>query len=288
MKIRSLLFVPGNDDRKTKKAFTLGADAVALDLEDAVARSQKVAARAPVARVVEEQSGSPSLRVVRVNGFQTELTEEDVKAVYGPSLDAILLPMVERVEHVERLDRILTALEERDDRRARPVAILLLIETARGVLDAADILQASPRVAGTMFGPGDYTLDVGTRMTVEGYEVLYARSHLVAAARAAGLPAPIDGPFVWLDDLDGYESNARDGKRLGYGGKAVIHPSQLPVCHEVFSVSSDDLAWAQRVTAAFAEAERQGIASIKLANGDFVDYPLALRAQQLLRDAKRD
>lgn len=285
MLIRSLLFVPGNDEYKTKKAFTLGADAVALDLEDAVAASQKVAARSIVARVLEEQIEAASLRVVRVNSFQTDLTEGDIREVYRSSLDAVLLPMVERVEEIRRLEEILRELESGDVNRSSPVSILALIETARGVLNAETLLQASPRVAGVMFGPGDYTLDVGTRMTVDGFEVLYARSHVVAAARSARLPAPIDGPFVWLDDLEGYESNAEDGKRLGYGGKAVIHPAQLPVCHKVFRVSTDDLAWARRVSDAFAEAERKGLASIKLPTGEFVDYPLALRAAQLLRDA---
>lgn len=288
MLIRSLLFVPGNDEYKTKKAFTLGADAVALDLEDAVAASQKVAARAVAARVLEEQGEAPSSRVVRVNGFQTELTEGDIREVYRPSLDAILLPMAERVEDIQRVDEILTQLESGDDRRSRPVALVVLVETALGIIRAHSLLQASPRLAGAMFGPGDYTLDIGTRMTVDGFEVLYARSHLVAAARAAGLPRPIDGPFVWLNDLEGYEANAEDGKRLGYGGKAVIHPSQLPICHKVFRVSATDLAWARRVSDAFAEAERQGIASLKLPTGEFVDYPLALRAAQLLREAGKE
>ncbi|MDQ3767040.1 MAG: CoA ester lyase, partial [Actinomycetota bacterium] len=220
-----------------------------------------------------------------INSLASGLADDDLDAVAVRELDAVLLPMASCPADVEYVAQL---LERFENERARedPIRIFPLIETALGIINAYQILSSSPRVAGAMFGPGDYTLDIGTKMTVEGLEVLYARSHVVTATRAAGLPGPIDGPFTRIDDLEGYESNARTGKLLGYGGKTVLHPAQLPICHQVFNVSQEDLAWARRVDEAFQEAEAEGIASIKLSDGEFVDYPIVYRARRLLQEAK--
>ena len=288
MRVRSLLFTPANDDRKTAKAFMLGADSVTLDLEDAVAESEKDAARALAATALQSHRDAGCLRIVRVNSLPTGRTRDDLEGVMVPGLDAVLLPKVSSPDEVREVSSELDRLELAVARQEPPVQIIVLLETAKGIIHAHSILTASPRVTTALFGPGDYTLDIGTRMTVEGMEVLYARSHVVAAARAAERSAPIDGPYTIIDDLDGFETNARSGKLLGYGGKAVLHPSQLPICHAVFAVSAEELEWARRVDIAFREAEARGVSSIKLEDGEFVDYPIVYRAREILALAHKE
>ena len=285
--IRTLMFASANDPVRSLKAIAIGASAVCLDLEDAVATSEKAAARAVVAETLLDPSVEGANAHVRINGVDTAFCDDDLTALGPllPRLSGILVPMVESADQVRHVAARLDALEAEHGVEAGAVRLIAIAETAKGVLAAPDVATSTPRLRTLLLGPADLAHDLGIELTADGYELFHVRSQLVLAARAAGLEGPIDGPFLGLKDDEGTRTSAQWAKRLGYQGKMVLHPQQLPVVAEVFAPSADEIAWAQTVVAAFAENEAKGISAFKLDDGTFVDYPVVHRAQSILRDA---
>jgi citrate lyase subunit beta/citryl-CoA lyase len=260
---------------------------VCLDLEDAVATSEKAAAREVVAQTLLDPSVEGANAHVRINGVDTAFCDDDLAALGPllPRLSGILVPMVESADQVRHVAARLDALEAEHGVEAGSVRLIAIAETAKGVLAAPDVAASTPRLRTLLLGPADLAHDLGIELTADGYELFHVRSQLVLAARAAGLEGPIDGPFLGLKDDEGTRTSAQWAKRLGYQGKMVLHPQQLPVVAEVFAPSADEITWAQTVVAAFAEHEAKGISAFKLDDGTFVDYPVVHRAQSILRDA---
>jgi citrate lyase subunit beta / citryl-CoA lyase len=259
---RSYLFAPGHNASLLSKVFTAGADAIILDLEDAVPADAKDRARSMVAAVIQRRRA-----LVRVNAPRTELCAADVDAV-APHAVAIRIPKCESADDVEWVSR-----------RAPGVPLVPAIETARGVLAAQDIAQA-PGVAHLSIGGLDLLRDL---YAGDGnLPMLYVRSHLVVVSRAAGLPPPVDSVYPLIDDDAGLREEASFACSLGFGAKSAIHPRQLPILHEVFTPSARDVAWAREVLQAF---EAAGKGACRLPNGEFVDLPVAQRAHRLLQIA---
>jgi citrate lyase subunit beta/citryl-CoA lyase len=285
--IRTLMFASANDPVRSLKAIAIGASAVCLDLEDAVATSEKAAAREVVAQTLLDPSVEGANAHVRINGVDTAFCDDDLTALGPllPRLSGILVPMVESADQVRHVAARLDALEAEHGVDAGAVRLIAIAETAKGVLAAPDVASSTPRLRTLLLGPADLAHDLGIELTADGYELFAIRSQLVLAARAAGLEGPIDGPFLGLKDDEGTRISAQWAKRLGYQGKMVLHPQQLPVVAEVFAPSADEITWAQTVVAAFAEHEAKGISAFKLEDGTFVDYPVVHRAQSILRDA---
>ena len=285
--IRTLMFASANDPVRSLKAISIGASAVCLDLEDAVATSEKAAARSVVAQTLLDPSVEGANAHVRINGVDTEFCDDDLTALGPllPRLSGILVPMVESADQVRHVAARLDALEAEHGVEAGSVQLIAIAETAKGVLAAPAVATSTPRLRTLLLGPADLAHDLGIELTADGYELFHVRSQLVLAARAAGLEGPIDGPFLGLKDDEGTRTSAQWAKRLGYQGKMVLHPQQLPVVAEVFAPSADEISWAQTVVAAFAENEAKGISAFKLEDGTFVDYPVVHRAQSILRDA---
>ena len=285
--IRTLMFASANDPVRSLKAIAIGASAVCLDLEDAVATSEKAAAREVVAQTLLDPSVEGANAHVRINGVDTAFCDDDLTALGPllPRLSGILVPMVESADQVRHVAARLDALEAEHGVEAGSVRLIAIAETAKGVLAAPDVAASTPRLRTLLLGPADLAHDLGIELTADGYELFHVRSQLVLAARAAGLEGPIDGPFLGLKDDEGTRTSAQWAKRLGYQGKMVLHPQQLPVVAEVFAPSADEITWAQTVVAAFAENEAKGISAFKLDDGTFVDYPVVHRAQSILRDA---
>jgi citrate lyase subunit beta/citryl-CoA lyase len=281
------MFASANDPVRSLKAIAIGASAVCLDLEDAVATSEKAAAREVVAQTLLDPSVEGANAHVRINGVDTAFCDDDLTALGPllPRLSGILVPMVESADQVRHVAARLDALEAEHGVEAGSVRLIAIAETAKGVLAAPDVAASTPRLRTLLLGPADLAHDLGIELTADGYELFHVRSQLVLAARAAGLEGPIDGPFLGLKDDEGTRTSAQWAKRLGYQGKMVLHPQQLPVVAEVFAPSADEIAWAQTVVAAFAEHEAKGISAFKLDDGTFVDYPVVHRAQSILRDA---
>ncbi len=277
--LRSFLFAPGNHPRRVEKALTLDADAVILDLEDAVATAEKVATRAAIAAALTTPRSG--LLYVRANAADTEFCCGDLVAVVRPGLDGIILPKVESPATLTTIDWLLLQLERDRGLGAGAIDLIPIIETARGLTHLDAILASGTRVKRIAFGAGDFTLDVNMQWQRDEAELAYARAKIATASRAAGLESPLDTVWVDLQDSEGLEASARIALAYGFQGKMCIHPNQVPVVNRVFTPSEDEIAFAERVAAAFAKAEAAGVASIQL-DGKFIDYPIVYRAQRLL------
>jgi citrate lyase subunit beta/citryl-CoA lyase len=252
---------------------------VILDLEDAVATAEKVATRAAIAAVLDQPR--TGLLYVRVNASDTEFCCGDLVAVVRPGLDGIILPKVESPATIATIDWLLLQIERQRGLKEHSIDLIPIIETARGLTHLDAILSSNTLVKRVAFGAGDFTLDVNMQWKRDEAELAYARARIVTASRAAGLEAPLDTVWVDLQDSEGLEASARAALACGFQGKMCIHPNQVPVVNRVFTPSEDEIAFAERVVAAFAKAEAEGVASIQL-DGKFIDYPIVYRAQRLL------
>ncbi|MDX6541276.1 MAG: citrate lyase subunit beta / citryl-CoA lyase [Gaiellales bacterium] len=284
--LRSVLFAPGNDGRKIAKALGLDASLVMLDLEDAVAAAEKAAARATVCETLQTAPVGSAPLGVRINALASGLADADLDALAEQlaRIAVITIPMVEGPDEVRHVAARLDELER--DAGGAPTALLVMAETARGILAAREIAEASERVRTLLFGPADLGRELGVEPTADGFEHLHARSALVLAARAADREAPVDGPYLRLDDDEGCAVSARWSRRLGFQGKVALHPRQLPILSAAFTPGERELAWAREVDRAFRESERDGVSSLKLADGTFVDYAVVARARALLGAAE--
>ena len=281
---RSWLFAPGMDARKTEKALASAADALILDLEDAVAISEKPRARTMLRELLG--TGSPDRQIyVRVNDIGTGWTAEDIEAVCAPGLAGLILPKVEAAETV----RTVSALIDRSERTAGlphgQVRLNAIVETARGVQNLASIAEAGGRLDLLMFGAADYTADLGIPTANTGPHLLHAKVATVVASRAAGLSAPIDTVFFDITDEAGFATDCAEARALGFRGKAVIHPRQIEPANRAFTPSAAEVETARRVVDGFEEAERNGIGAVQI-DGKLVDYAMLKTARKTLETAR--
>jgi malyl-CoA/(S)-citramalyl-CoA lyase len=304
---RSELAVPGTNVRAMEKAPTLGADLVFLDLEDAVAPGDKVQARANVIDALLTRDWSACSVSVRINGLDTRWCYRDVVEVVeraGHVLDTVLIPKVSTPSDVEFVATLLDQIEQERGWDPGRIAIHILIETARGMVNVEAIGRARPdRLEAMVFGVADYAASVQARTTHIGganpdYSVLtdpaddrsreahwgdqwhFGISRMVAACRAEGL-RPIDGPFGDLDDDEGYRSAARRAAALGCEGKWAIHPSQIPLANEVFTPSQAEVKHARRILQAMEEGAKEGRGAASL-DGRLIDAASIRMAQNLV------
>jgi len=280
MLLRSVLFVPGNNMRMIYKATTLNADAYILDLEDAVPMMDKETGRIFVRDSIEMLKEAGQTIFVRVNGLRTGLTFEDLRYAVQPGLDGIVIPKCEGKGDVRAVEKALAELEQERGMEAGAIKIMPLIETTRGLLNAAEIASASERIVALGFGAVDFTRELGTSPSKEGVEILYARSHLAVVARAHGLQA-IDSPWLDIMDMDGLKADAQMAKRLGFNGKMLIHPKQIELVNSVFTPSDEEVALARRIVEEFEEAKARGVGAISL-DGMMVDEANYKQAKALL------
>jgi citrate lyase subunit beta / citryl-CoA lyase len=262
---RSWLFVPGNRPERFDKACVAGADAVIVDLEDAVPPSEKAAARAALASWL--RPGQPV--VVRINGADTAWFEGDLALCAQPGLAGIMLPKAERREVLARLAAIAPA-----------VPLLPLIETAVGFANAGTLAR-TPQVQRLVFGSIDFQVDLG--IDGDGEELHYFRSQLVLVSRLGGIQPPVDGVCTAIDDADVLRADTLRGRRFGFGGKLCIHPRQVAAVNACWRPAGDEVAWAERVLAAGEAAQGQAVA----VDGKMVDRPVLLRAERILAEARR-
>ena len=284
--LRSLLYVPGNSPSMVQHCMVLGADAVILDLEDAVALSEKDAARHLVRHALETLDFMGTTVFVRVNGADTPFFEEDLRAIVPARPDGIRLPKTDGAEDVLRADALMRLIEREAGLPEGSVVIQAMVETARSLLHAYDVASASPRVSGISIGGQDFAADLGIRRTRDGGELLYARAAIVAAAKAAGVDA-FDTVFTDVNDCDGLFADAAAATNMGFSGKAAIHPSQVAVIHRAFRPEEKEVRKASRVVRASREAEERGVGVISI-DGRMVDAPVvaqALRTIELARIA---
>jgi citrate lyase subunit beta/citryl-CoA lyase len=262
------------------KARVLPCDAVMLDLEDGVPPGEKQAARAILRQALDEALYGP-LAVVRVNAFATGLAEDDLRATLTGGVAAVCLPKAETPADVLRLATLIAGTEAEQGWTAGKLGILLMVETALGVLNAHAMACASPRVQALCLGGEDLTRDLGATRTRQGSELAFSRAHLVVAARAARIRA-IDTIWTGLDDPEGLEAESRQARQLGYSGKLVIHPSQIAPVHRAFAPTEAEILDARRVVEAAAAGQARGDGVVAL-SGQMIDAPVVARAREVLR-----
>ena len=280
---RSFLFAPANHPRRREKAFTLGADAVILDLEDACAVSEKAASRAPV--VESMRSKGASLGYVRVNPLATPFAFGDIVETVRAGLDGVVLPKVESPADIATADWLIAQLERERGLAPGAVDLMPIIESAAGVANLREIARASARVKRLAFGAADFTNDLGLTWTRDELELLAHRGEIVLQSRAAGLEPPIDTVWADVKDAEGFARSAARARSLGFQGKLCIHPDQVGVVNRAFTPSDEEVAKAQRIVDAFARAEAGGSSAIQL-DGQFIDYPIMYAARRVVETAR--
>ena len=274
---RTYLFAPGNHERRVEKALGLGADVVILDLEDAVAVSEKKSTRGLINKTLKQSRNCAVF--VRVNAYDTEFCYGDICSIVSENLDGIVLPKLESLEDLRSIDWLLGNLEQERGLLNGSIDLMPIIETAVGLVNIREIARADTRVKRLAFGGGDYTRDLGMEWTLEEDELLPVRSEMVLASRFGKLEPPVDTVFIHIKEHGAFRSSCSNILGLGFQGKMCIHPDQVPVTNETFTPDAEEIKWSQRVINEFAKAEKAGIASIQI-DGYFVDYPIVEKAQR--------
>jgi citrate lyase beta subunit len=281
---RSLLFVPGDSRRKISKIIDLSADAIILDLEDAVALSEKESARHLVCHTLVTTDFGGRERLVRVNSPATSFFGADLTAVASARPDGLVIPKAESAAELVRIDEALTDIELAHDWPAGAIRLLALIETALGIMNLKEIAQSTSRLDALLFGAEDLAADMGAVRTQPGWEVFYGRSAVATAAAAYGLQA-IDCVYAQVHNVEGLEEDAAFGRNMGYSGKMAVHPGQVAAIDGVFSPSPAAIAAAQLLLQKAAENQDHG-AGVFVVDGRMVDAPLILAAERLLERAR--
>ena len=283
--IRSMLFVPGNSPAMLQNADIHGADALILDLEDAVALKEKDSARALVKHAIKTLQFSGLPLIIRLNPLDSPFWEEDL-LVMVPLGPAYLMPTkVSGPGDIARISARVAEIEEQQGLSSGGVGLIPLIESALGVEQAFQIAASDPRVKGMLLGAEDLAHDLGAARSKAGNEIFYARGRMVMAARACGLSV-YDTPFTDVDDEAGLEADAAFARGLGFDGKAAISPRHIPAINQAFSPTLSEIAQAKEVMAAIQKAEAAGLGVVSL-HGKMVDKPVVERAKKVLEAARK-
>lgn len=275
---RSWLFVPATSGAKIDKACLSAADAVIVDLEDAVALSEKAAAREALEQRLAQ--GLPRAVWVRINATGTDFCFADLLACCRPGVAGLLLPKVETGDALRTVDWVLGNLERERGLPVRGIPVAGIVETAAGLQNVGEVAAASPRLRHLMFGAVDLAADLGIDLADDA-ATAPARFAVACASRAAGLLPPVDTAYTDIPNLEGLRATALRAKALGYTAKSCIHPSQIETVHAVFTPTAQELAWARAVVEAFEQAERDGLAAVML-QGQMLDYPVVEKARRVL------
>ena len=279
---RSRLYLPGTEPKYFINAALHGPDAIILDLEDSVHYGEKDAARILVRNTLRAVDFGSCERMVRIN--QLPLGLEDLAEIVPESPDLILIPKVEAAEHVGEVDRVISELKSRH-KLSRPIWLMPILESALGIENAPAIAVASKNVAALTIGLEDYTADMGLAKTTEGGESLYARTRLVNVAKAAAIQAS-DSVYGDVADTAGLRHWGEASRALGFEGMGCIHPTQIPIIHQAFAPSQQEIDKALKIVAAFEEAQQRGQGVVSLGS-KMIDPPVVHRAQKLVDRAKQ-
>ena len=277
---RSMLFVPGNDPALLKDAHIYGADSLIFDLEDSVSPAEKDAARLLVYSALRSVDYGRAERVVRINGLDTPWARQDVAAMVRAGVQIIRLPKTESPADIVQLEALIARAELDCGRAPGSVGVLAALESPNGVLNARDIAKSSARLVGIALSAEDFVTSMKTTRSPEGVELAWARGAIVISARAAGIMA-FDTVFTDVADDEGFLREARLAKQMGFDGKSLVNPSQVPLLHSVYAPRAEELAKARRVVAAAQDAQSRGLGVISL-DGKMIDKPIVERARRVI------
>ncbi len=281
---RTMMFVPGNNPAMIKDAGIYGADSIMLDLEDSVSLPQKDAARLLVYEAVKTVDFGNSEIVVRVNGQDTPYYDQDVRAMVKAGVDVIRLPKTETADMIHKLIKDMEAAEDEFGVKKGSIGVMAAIESAKGVLNAPEIAVSTPLMMGMAVSGEDYTSDMHTHRYPDGREMEFARNMVLHACRAADIYA-FDSVFSDMNDTEGFYRETNYIHELGYDGKSLVNPRQIPMVNKVFNPTKAQIEQAKNVQNAIREARAKGSGVISM-NGKMVDKPVVERADRVLSIAK--
>jgi len=281
---RTMLFVPGNTPAMVKDAHIYGSDSIIFDLEDAVSPYEKDAARLLVRCSLEALDYGATERVVRINALDTPWAEADVQAMVAAGIEVVRLPKTETAADVQELERLVAAAEAACGRPEGSVLLMAAIESPLGVINAFHIASASKRMVAIALSAEDFVTSMKTSRSRDGVELAEARGRIVVAAKAAGIMA-IDTVFTDVADEEGFAKEVALVKQMGFDGKSVINPNQIPVVHALYAPRKEEVLRARRILQAAEEAEARGSGVTSL-DGKMIDKPIVERARRVLELAR--
>lgn len=277
---RALLYTPGDDLRKIQKTTTLDVDCICLDMEDAVAENRKGAARQIIADALIQLDFERSERLARINSVGSGFEEEDLQAVLPSHPEGIVIPKIETAEQVKKVSGIIADHENKSGWPAGEIGVLVVVESAAGILNLKEIAASDSRLQAIIFGAEDYTRSIGAVRTRENLEVLFARSMIIACAAASGLQA-LDMVYLDFKDPRGLYQEALSGSKMGFDGKQIIHPDQIKPVQEAFTPDESSIAEALRILEHAAKFQAEGKGAFAL-DGRMIDAPIIKQAENVL------
>ena len=281
---RTMMFLNAQKPGLIKDPYIYKPDSIMLDLEDAVAENQKDAARFSLYHALKEINYRGCERVVRINGLDTPYWEEDIRCAVAGGCDAIRIPKTESALDVQRVEAVVEECEKKYGIPEGHTLIMAAIESARGVMKALDICEASERLFGIALSGGDYTKDLQTHITGTGLELMGARQNMIIAARAAGVQC-FDTVYTNLDDMEGFRHDVETIHLMGFDGKSIINPRQINIVHEIFTPTQKDIIFAEKVVKEIDEKKKLGI-GVFTVDGKMIDIALYDGAKRTIELAK--
>jgi len=277
---RTMLFVPGNNPAMVKDAHIYGSDSIIFDLEDSVSPAEKDAARLLVYSALRSIDYGTIELVVRINGLDTPWYKADIEAMVRGGIEVIRLPKTETAADIQLVEAIVEAVERAAGIPVGKVKLMAALESPLAIINAYEIARATPRMIGIALSAEDFVTSMKTSRSADGVELFEARGRIVIAARAAGVMA-LDTVFTDINDQEGFMREVRLIKQMGYDGKSVVNPNQIPLVHAAFAPTEDEVRKARRVIEAAREAEERGSGVVSL-DGKMIDKPIVARAQRVL------
>ena len=281
---RSMMFLNCQKPALIKDPYIYKPDSIMLDLEDAVAEREKDAARYSLFHALREIDYRGVERVVRINGLDTDLWREDIRCAVAGGCDSVRIPKTETAEDVRRVEAAIAAAEQEFGVEPGRTLIMAALESARGVMNAFEVCQSSPRLFGIALSGGDYTKDLQTTISGTGVELMGARQHMIIAARAAGVQC-FDTVYTNLDDMNGFRKDVETIHAMGFDGKSIINPRQIPIVHDVFTPKAKDILFAEKVVREIDTKKTQGI-GVFTVDGKMIDIAFYAGAKRTLALAK--
>ena len=278
------MFLNAQKPALIKDPYIYRPDSIMLDLEDAVAENQKDAARFSLYHALRDIDYRGTERIVRINGLDTPYWQEDIRCAVAGGCDAIRIPKTERAADVRLVEEIVEFAEREFGRPEGSVLIMAAIESARGVMKALDICEASERLFGIALSGGDYTKDLQTHITGTGIELMGARQNLVIAARAAGVQC-FDTVYTDLEDMEGFRRDVETIHLMGFDGKSIINPRQISIVHDVYAPSEEDIIFAEKVVKEIDDKREKGI-GVFTVDGKMIDIAFYDGAKRTIALAK--
>lgn len=281
---RSMMFLNAQKPGLIKDPYIYKPDSIMLDLEDAVAMKEKDAARYSLFHALREIDYRGVERVVRINGLDSDMWVEDIRCSVAGGCDAIRIPKTETAAEVKMVERAVEQAEKEFGVEPGRVLIMAALESAKGVLHALDICESSERLFGIALSGGDYTKDLQTTISGTGVEMMGARQHMIIAARAAGVQC-FDTVYTNLDDMEGFRKDVETIHTMGFDGKSIINPRQIPIVHDIYTPKPKDIIFAEKVVKEIEEKSAQGI-GVFTVDGKMIDIAFYDGAKRTIELAK--